>query len=69
MTGRQGPRWRARAGRGPGEVERFQKLAAEQVAGDEAWRDGLEDEVATPLLDWALGATDRAIARLGAAGS
>ena len=56
-----------RAG-GPGraEVERFQKLAAEQVAGDEAWRDGLEDEVATPLLDWALGATDRAIARLGA---
>ena len=55
---------------GPGgaEVERFQKLAAEQVAGDEAWRDGLEDEVATPLLDWALGATDRAIERLGASG-
>ena len=50
------------------EVERFQKLAAEQVAGDEAWRDGLEDEVATPLLDWALGATDRAIERLGAGG-
>ncbi|HEX2515328.1 MAG TPA: phospholipase D-like domain-containing protein [Chloroflexota bacterium] len=56
------------AGEGRAEVERFQKLAAEQVAGDEAWRDGLEDEVATPLLDWALGATDRAIERLGASG-
>ena len=53
---------------GGGEVERFQKLAAEQVAGDESWRDGLEDEVASPLLDWALSATDRAIVRLGVAG-
>jgi hypothetical protein len=50
------------------DVEGYQKIAAEQVAGDEAWRDGVEDEVAEPLLDWALQCTDAAVARLGGAG-
>ncbi len=30
---------------------------------DEAWRDGLEDETASRLLDWALGLTDASLAR------
>ena len=34
---------------------------------DESWRHGLEDGVATPLLDWALAQTDESLAR--AAGS
>jgi hypothetical protein len=50
------------------DVEGYQKIAAEQVAGDEAWRDGVEDEVAEPLLDWALHCTDAAVARLAGGG-
>jgi hypothetical protein len=33
------------------------------VSEDEAWRDGLEDDVASPLLDWAIGLTDAALSR------
>jgi hypothetical protein len=51
------------------DVEGYQKIAAEQVAGDESWRDGVEDEVAEPLLDWALECTDGAVARLAGAGA
>jgi hypothetical protein len=57
------------AGASREEVERWQRFAAEQVATDEAWRDELEDAAATPLLDWALALTERAVARLGAAGA
>ena len=35
---------------------------------DEAWRDGLDDGAATPLLDWALARTDESLARAAAAG-
>lgn len=44
-------------------IERYQATAAELVMEDEAWRDGLTDEAATPLLDWALEWTDRCLAR------
>jgi hypothetical protein len=56
-------------GAAAGEVERWQRFAAEQVASDERWRGDLEDAAATPLLDWALGLTESAVARLGAAGA
>jgi hypothetical protein len=48
------------------ELARCQEKAAELVLGDEAWRGDLADEVATPLLDWALRCTDAALeARAG----
>ena len=56
-------------GAAPEAVERWQRFVAEQVATDERWRGDLEDAAATPLLDWALALTERAVARLGAAGA
>ncbi|MGH2352464.1 MAG: MoaD/ThiS family protein [Chloroflexota bacterium] len=54
------------AGGGLNTLERSQRVAAEQLMEDEAWRDRLEDDVATPLLDWALAQTDAALARMAA---
>jgi hypothetical protein len=47
--------------------ESYQRKVAEIVSDDEGWRDGLEDSVATPLLDWALRQTDDCLTRAVAA--
>jgi hypothetical protein len=47
--------------------EPYQRKVAEIVSDDEGWRDGLEDSVATPLLDWALRQTDDCLTRAVAA--
>jgi hypothetical protein len=44
------------------DVARFQRHAAERILDDEAWRDGLEDQVSQALLDGILGLVDAAIA-------
>ena len=49
-------------------LARYQRQAAELLLEDEAWRDGLTDEEAAPLLDWALEQTDACIAREAEAG-
>jgi hypothetical protein len=40
------------------DIERAIEKASELVLDDEAWRDGIEDSLATPLLDWTLAQLD-----------
>lgn len=51
------------------DLARAQRKAAELVLEDEAWRDGLEDDQATALLDAALAWTDATLAQAAAAGT
>jgi hypothetical protein len=51
------------------DLERAQRKAAELVLEDEAWRDGIEDTLASPLLDWVLAQTDARLARAAEAGA
>lgn len=52
----------------PQDVEHCQRKAAERILEDEAWRDGVDDRTATPLLEWALAQVQTCIDRVAARG-
>lgn len=51
------------------DLERAQQKAAELILDDEGWRDGIDDTLATPLLDWVLAQLDSRLAQSAEAGT
>ncbi|CAA9222872.1 MAG: hypothetical protein AVDCRST_MAG77-783 [uncultured Chloroflexi bacterium] len=51
------------------DLERAQQKAAELILDDEGWRDGIEDSLATPLLEWTLAQIDGRLAGAAESGA